>query len=327
MSQAFTPAKGAMMFTPRSKQIAMISAVALALLLLLPAAAQAHGRPGNRAPGGAPHDDPNDNLVPFDAPQEEPDDNLVPIFSPRDDPSPIPHTDVLEPAPSSRASFGGPEDPLAITAGDAAEEQDLEGEPGILQTETGISSGLTLYEDPDTCANFNSRSQWQGELWTMSFAGWGLFARDDGYFQAKNVTFDRELVVGPGDNYNRNSQSSMKIASFQPYEAGIMSPPIPARAGRTVRVVVNYMIYNHGAEAESLDYASMGIIPAPGEQATYVYGYHRGEWSVLEQEIEAQGDEVIVMLQGHSPAALNSNIYFDNVRIYVNDNARGNCRR
>ncbi len=319
------------MFTPRLRQIAIktvLTALSLALslavllVLLAPVAVEAAGRNGRNDRHGRPAPVDHPNLVPFDASemaQDSANDNLVPIVPPRDDPAPIPHTDVLDPVPSRS-------DPLARTASNAAARQDLEGKPGVLQTETGVGAGITLYDHPDTCANFNSNGQWDGDLWTMTFAGWGLYARDDGFFQAKNVTFDRELVVGPGDNYNRSSQASMKIASFQPYEAGVMSPPIPAPAGRTVRVEVNYLIYNHGQEAESLDYASMGIIPALGEQASYVYGYQRGEWAVLEQEIEARGEEIVVMLQGHSPAALNSNIYFDNVRVYVNDRPRGNCR-
>jgi hypothetical protein len=70
----------------------------------------------------------------------------------------------------------------------------------------------------------------------------------------------------------------------------------------------------------------MGIIPNLGEPATYVLGYQRGEWAILEQEIVATGEQIVVMLQGHSPDAINSNVYFDNVEIYVNDDPRGNCR-
>ena len=70
----------------------------------------------------------------------------------------------------------------------------------------------------------------------------------------------------------------------------------------------------------------MGIIPKLGERATYVMGYTRGEWAILEQEITATGSEIVVMLQGHSPDALNSNIYFDNVEIYVNGVALKNCK-
>jgi hypothetical protein len=47
---------------------------------------------------------------------------------------------------------------------------------------------------------------------------------------------------------------------------------------------------------------------------------------MIEHEIVAQGRQVIIMLQGHSPDAINSNIYFDNVQIFVNGRARGNCR-
>jgi hypothetical protein len=55
-------------------------------------------------------------------------------------------------------------------------------------------------------------------------------------------------------------------------------------------------------------------------------GYQRGEWAILAHEVQATGDQIVVMLQGHSPDAINSNIYFDNVEIYVNGSALSSCR-
>ena len=55
----------------------------------------------------------------------------------------------------------------------------------------------------------------------------GPFAIDNGYYQAKNVTFSRERSVGPGNTYvhaEKNmatAQHSAKIASNQPYAAGL----------------------------------------------------------------------------------------------------------
>jgi hypothetical protein len=252
---------------------------------------------------------------------------IVPVVAPRRNPPPIPHSSVLDPGTIENYLQSDEVHPQAQEAAEAAEEQDLEEEPGVLETETDIASGITLFDVPDACNNFNARGQWEGEVWTMRFAEWGPFATDDGYFQAKNVTFDRELVVGPGSEYSPSNQSSLKIASNQPYEAGVMSPPIDVNPGTIVRVRVRYLIYNHGAEAEALDYASMGIIPKIGERASYVYGYQRGQWAILEQEVEATGDQVVVMLQGHSPAAFNSNIYFDNVEVFRDERQLGNCRR
>ncbi len=257
---------------------------------------------------------------------EEGDQVFVPVTSPRNSPSPIPHTDVLsEIIPDFLASKGL--QPQAREAGAAAMTQDVAGKPGILDTATEVGSGLTLFESSTVCADFDRSSRWSGEIWSMSFEQWGSFAADDGYFQAKNVTFDRELSVGPGVNYDRSRTASLKIASNQPYDAGVMSPPIDVRVGRTIKVRVSYLIYNHGQEAQSLDYASMAIIPKLGERGQYVFGYQRGQWAVLEQEVVATDDQFVVMLQGHSPAALNSNIYFDNVEMYINDRQVSNCRR
>lgn len=242
-----------------------------------------------------------------------------PVLAPRRDPAPIPHTDLVDPGAADLR-------PHNLAAAQAAAQQGATGKPGVLQTVTEVASGLTLFEPEERiCNDFNSRTVWEGETWTNYFDGWGAYAADDGFYQAKNVTFDRELVVGPGANYARN-ESSMKIASNQPYEAGVMSPPIEVEPGDRVRVRVFYLIYNHDTTGRNWDYVSMGIIPKLGERASYVYGYHRGEWAVLEQEIEAQGDQVVVMLQGHSPAAINSNVYFDNVSIWINDSVVRNCR-
>lgn len=250
---------------------------------------------------------------------------IKPVVAPRRSPPPIPHSSVLDPETIENFIQSEGLRPQSEEAADAAEAQDVAGEPGVLQTVTSIANGITLFEPENVCNDFDRNSRWEGEVWTSYYSGWGPFAADDGYFQAKNVTFDRERVVGPGSEYG-SSHASMKIASNQPYDAGVMSPAIDVDPGDTVRVRVAYLIYNHDTEGRNWDYASMGIIPKLGETASYVQGYHRGEWAILEQEIVATGDQVVVMLQGHSPAAINSNIYFDNVEIYVNGRAKSNCQ-
>jgi hypothetical protein len=212
-----------------------------------------------------------------------------------------------------------------LQAAAEAEAQGVKGKPGVLQTVTGSSNGINLYRTTNVCNDFNLYDDWQGEVWTSYFAGWGAYARADSYYKPRNVTFDREQVIGPGNKFGKN-EASMKIASNQPYEAGVMSPAIDVQPGDTVMVRVKYLIYNHDTAGRTWDYVSMGIIPKLGEQASYVTGFHRGEWAVMEQEIVAQGDQIVVMLQGHSPDALNSNTYFDDVEIYVNGVALKNCK-
>lgn len=249
---------------------------------------------------------------------------IKPMIAPRNAPPPIPHSGVL--SQSAIQNFVQNDvRPQSLAAASAAKAQGVKGKPGILQTVTGVAAGIYLYPSSNVCNDFNLGTGWQGEVWTSYFSGWGAFAADDGYFQAKNVTFDREQVVGPGNVFGPN-QASMKIASNQPYDAGVMSPAIPVAPGDTVMVRVRYLIYNHDQEGRAWDYASMGIIPELGKHATYVNGYHRGEWAVLEQEVQATGDAVVVMLQGHSLDALNSNIYFDDVEIYINGQAVKNCK-
>ena len=248
-----------------------------------------------------------------------------PVLAPRQSPPPISHSMVLA-RTTIEAFVESDLRPESETANDAAEGQDISGEPGVLETTTSVASGINLNDPGDVCNDFNRKSRWDQEVWTSYYAGWGAFAADDGYFQAKNVTFDREQVVGPGNKFDSN-QASMKIASNQPYDAGVMSPHIEVDPGDMVKVRVAYLIYNHDTEDRNTDYASMGIIPQFGEHATYVNGYWRGEWAILENEVQATGSEIVVMLQGHSPDSLNSNIYFDNVQVYVNDEAVKNCQQ
>ena len=248
-----------------------------------------------------------------------------PIIAPRNSPPPIPHTSVFNPDYLYNNLQSGGLSPESATANAAADAQGVAGKPGVLKTVTDVAYGLTLYKSASVCNDFNLSDGWLGETWTNYFAGWGAFAADDGFYQAKNVTFDREAAVGPGINYGKN-EASMKIASNQPYDAGVMSPAIDVKPGDMVKVRVAYLIYNHDSKGRNTDYASMGIIPKLGETATHVIGVRRGEWAVMEQEIQATGDQIVVMLQGHSPDAINSNIYFDNVEIWVNGVAVKDCK-
>ena len=249
---------------------------------------------------------------------------IKPVMAPRNAPPPIPHTTVLD-----RGAIEGyiawDLRPQSVAANSAASAQGVSGKRGVLQTATSVATGINLNNPGNVCNDFNTGSSWQGEVWTSYFAGWGAFAADDGYYQAKNVTFDREQVVGPGNKFGKN-EASMKIASNQPYDAGVMSPAIGVEPGDTVLVRVAYLIFNHDTKGRNYDYASMGIIPKLGENAAYVNGYQRGEWAILENEVQTTGDEIVVMLQGHSPDSLNSNIYFDNVQIYINDKALADCK-
>jgi len=264
-------------------------------------------------------------LLPFStALAREPNFTFKEIRPLRNDPPPIPHSSVLDPG-VIEGFVQNEIRPASLAAATAANGQGTAGEPGVLDTITDVANGLYLYPDGNACNDFNLEDGWQGTVWTSYFAGWGTFAADDGYFQAKNVTFDREQVIGPGNDFGPDS-ASMKIASNQPYDAGVMSPAISVSPGDTVMVRAHYLIYNHDTEGRNWDYASMGIITAEGATAHYVNGYVRGQWAVMEEEVIAEDDNIIIMLQGHSPDALNSNIYFDNVEVYINGTALANCK-
>jgi hypothetical protein len=251
--------------------------------------------------------------------QGGPDITFHPVVPPRHSPAPIPHTSVI-PGGTVQASDVGPQ---SMAANAAALQQGTAGKPGVLQTATDVSSGITLYNENNVCNDFSS-GIWHGETWTRYFSGWGDYAADGGIYQSKNVTFDLERVVGPGEKYGRGL--SLKIASNQPYQAGVMSPAINVKKGQMVHVRAAYLIYNHDAVGRNWDFVSMGIIPNIGETATYVDGYRRGEWAIIEEEVMATGPQIVVMLQAQSPDALNSNIYFDNVQIFLDGKPVARCR-
>jgi len=257
----------------------------------------------------------------------------LPIKGPRLSPPPIPHTDVLNNYTIYNYLVNNlPQESKEADEYDGGRNQEKPGR-GIRWTKTDIAEGLTLFKPANVCNDFNVRKMWASlaadppsDIWTDWYAGWAPYAIDDGYYQAKNVTFSYEQAVGPGEKWGEN-ESSAKIASHQPYAAGFGSPMLKVKPGAEVTVMVNYLIWDHDTHGWDYDWASMGLKPdAAGEPAEYVNGYVRGEWAELSHTITAgESGYIMVLLQGHSPAALNSNIYFDNVRIAVDGEYMSDC--
>ena len=245
-------------------------------------------------------------------------------------PIPLPSFDLLVNAPLTANA-------LEADAWDAGRRQEEQGR-GVRQTETGYGAGLTLYDTPNVCVNFNAEIGWAAsdgnpDIYTDWFSGWAPFALDEGEYKASNVAVTRERSVGPGDRYNDSSdadgreENSIKFASHAPYAAGMGSPriPVPAEfAGGKVMVSVKYLIWDHdqgaklsGGDGIDYDWASLGIKPgADGDVALYNNGYVRGEWSELAHTIDlGEAKDIMVLIQAQSPAFLNSNIYFDDIKI------------
>jgi hypothetical protein len=297
----------------RSRRILL--ALVLAAAMLVPAAivsAAGHGPAPEKPKGVGPATPPP-----------------IAITGPRMDPMAIPHTDRIDPHTAINAPL--PPQALEANLADGGRTQEAPGR-GIRQTTTGVGTGTTLYSTPNVCNNFNTGDDWastspaRSDVWTDWYRGWAPFAINDGFYQAKNVTFSRERVVGPGNEYGPD-QHSAKIASGQPYAAGFGSPIIPVPdgfEGGQVQVTVNYLIWDHdqggkhgGPDGLDYDWASLGVkAGAHSDYAHYVNGYTRGEWAVMSHTIDLKNArDVMVLLQGHSPIVANSNIYFDNVKI------------
>jgi hypothetical protein len=245
-------------------------------------------------------------------------------------PIPLPSYDLIVNAPLTANA-------LEADAWDAGRRQETEGR-GIRQTETGYGAGLTLYDSPNVCVNFNAEDGWSSsdgntDMYTDWFSGWGAFALNEGEYKATNVAVTRERSVGPGDRYNdtedtdSHTEYAIKFASHLPYAAGMGSPRIPVPAefiSGTVMVSVRYLIWDHDQGAKDkigdgidYDWASLGIKPgADGDVALYNNGYVRGEWSELTHSIPlGDAKDIMVLIQAQSPAYLNSNIYFDDIKI------------
>lgn len=245
-------------------------------------------------------------------------------------PIPLPVYDLLVNAPLTANA-------LEADAFDGGARQESPGR-GVKQTLTGLGAGLTLYDTPNVCANFNANIGWSAsdgnpDMYTDWYSGWGPFALNEGEYNADVVAFTRERSVGPGNRFNDDSdadnheENSIKIASHQPYAAGLGSPRIPVPAGfegGQVMVSVKYLIWDHdqgaklsGGDGIDYDWASLGIKPgADGDVALYANGYVRGEWAELVNTIDlGEAQDIMVLIQAQSPAFLNSNIYFDDIKI------------
>jgi len=322
----------------RNKQVRVIFALIMIVVMMLPSVALADtGKPGDYGPGKPPvHlDGPKVGTGGATGPSIPP---PIGISGPRLKPPPIPHSDVVNPAQTyAWVAAGNVPQALEANAADGGKLQEAPGR-GVKQTITGLGQGISLYATPNVCANFNAHGSYkavnnQSDIWTDWPSGWGPFAIDNGFYKAKNVTFSMERVVGPGAKYNDTvsagdgEQASVKIASHEPYAGGFGSPIIPVpeeyRWGH-VTVSAKYLIWDHdtggkagGPDGNDWDWASMGVKPgAAGDHAYYVNGYVRGQWAELIQTVELGGaGDIMVLIQGQSPAVLNSNIYFDDVKI------------
>jgi hypothetical protein len=324
----------------RNRKVRVLFALIMVAIMLMPATV-AYAGTGPQKPDGGPAMRPDGKGGGFPGATGPATPPPIAIRGPRLDPPVIPHSDVLDPGVVYNNLLVPPGLPAQSLEADAADGGRIQEEPGrgIRQTATGTGFGITLYDSPNVCANFNPIDSYavvngKSDIWTDWSGGWGPFAIDNGFYQAKNVAFTMERVVGPGNRYNDDEddddeeQASLKIASNQPYAAGYGSPIIPVPKGfegGQVMVSVKYLIWDHdtggsfeeGDDGLDYDWASMGIkAGAAGPEAVYVNGYVRGEWAELTNTIPlGHAPDVMVLLQAHSPGSFNSNIYFDDVKI------------
>ena len=171
----------------RKRSSRIIIAVIVAVLMLVPAvvaSADSHG------------------TGPADPPP-------IAIKGPRLAPPAISHSSVLDPYVIYNNLLVPPGLPVQSLEADAADGGRAQEKPGrgIRQTSHGAWLWHSAVRSRRTSAMTSTpRQQWPSvaaktDIWTDWFAGWAPFAIDNGYYQAKNVTFSHERVVGPGNRY------------------------------------------------------------------------------------------------------------------------------
>lgn len=228
-----------------------------------------------------------------------------------------------------------PDLPAQSRKADISDDGNVQEDPGrgVRQNPAGEGEGLNLYRSSVVCNDFNQSGLWASQaksgsdLRRDSYAGWGIFAANDGdFYKAQNVIISFERSVGPGNKYGPN-QFSAKITSNQPYAAGFGSPLFSVLPGSEVTVSVKYLIFDHDVQGQDYDWVSLGIKPdATGDVAEYVNSYVRGQWAELSHSVTAgETGQIMVLIQAHAPVAVNSNIYFDDVSIIVDGVPREEC--
>jgi len=190
--------------------------------------------------------------------------------------------------------------------------------------------GDVLYPQMDVCNDFNEQihlhtSNSNGPMRDY-YGGWAPHIPEDDIYKGKYINFSRERAIGPGINAGRGY--SAKISSSYPYSAGYNSPLFRVPPGSKVTVKVNYLLWHHGYHGPKSDWASMSVKPdATGNEALYApNGLIRGSWAQLEKTIVAGSTgQIMILLRAQSEAAVNSNVYFDDIRIFVNGEPLESC--
>ena len=227
-----------------------------------------------------------------------------------------------------------PQLPVPARNADIADDGQKQEAPGrgIRQLDTGLSSGGTLYAPGNACLDFNQEARWQAQSTTRAdhYAGWGVYAVNDGWlYKSDKVVVTLESAIGPGNKYGPD-QYAIKFASSQPYAAGLGSPLIKAPPGAVVSVSLKYLIFDHDTQGQDYDWVSLGLKPdaekLTSDAATFVNGNRRGAWSELVHSIVAgESGKIMILLQAQSPAALNSNIYFDDLQVAIDGQYLTDC--
>lgn len=251
-------------------------------------------------------------------PLERPTLKVAAVVQSADDPPPRPMPTVIDPTTIYNNLLGEntPEESKEASA-EATHGQE------IIPVVTNIANGASLsYPNvvkPQPCVGFNDRSKWQSQFGNVRYVSWQSFAVDDGgFYRANHVRFGYDASVGNG--------IAAKISSSQPYAAGLSSPVIQVEPGVRVMARVRYLLSNVGPDAAAYDWVSLGLRPdAENSQTLYANGYARGRWAELTNEVIATGTLITVLLQAHSPAALNSNVYFDDLEVFIDGVAIEQC--
>lgn len=238
---------------------------------------------------------------------------------------PVPNCDQLTAAQRSanvnRANSDAQREGKAITDNDR-----LQARPGG-SIETVSSLGQNLLPNPNACFTFDSAVDWKGSRWTFRYAGWGLQVDVSPAlnYQLKHLTYERQDGVGDG--------FSLKMGMDKPAHGLIVSPEFKAKAGDKITVVTSYYIsVNAGKNVSQANrqWVALNVKPARSTRADYTTlptpGRHQNSWWKLSDDLTMQSDGIFqVVLQGQNDSVLDTQVYFDNVEIWINGEPMAKC--
>lgn len=184
------------------------------------------------------------------------------------------------------------------------------------------ANGQRLLANPYACNNFDGKMTGSG--WEFQYGGWGIWAEN-----APDLQRRREHLTFTPDTAIANIQS-IKIGMDKPAHGLLVSPHFKAPAGARIIAKVSYIINVGNTANKSMDnrqWASIHVKPVNPNDGQYTAQptctYFTGEWKRMSSEMTMVNDgEYQVVLEGINDSSNDTQVYFDNVEIWMDINGK-----